>query len=140
MRRALVPALLALLTATLIARGWDDSKPAGQRVYELRTYTTNPGKLEALHQRFRDHTCELFRKHGMELVGFWTPIEERDGKGNKLVYLLAFPNREAARKSWAAFSEDPEWKRVYAESHKDGVIVGKVESVYLDPTDYSALK
>jgi hypothetical protein len=93
-----------------------------------------------MHKRFREHTCELFRKHGMELIGFWTPQDEKDGKGSKLIYLLAFPSREAAKRSWADFGNDPEWKKVYEDSHKDGVIVGKVESVYLDATDYSPMK
>ena len=115
-------------------------EPAGSRVFELRTYYTNEGKLDDLHKRFRDHTCELLKKHGAELIGFWTPQDDKDGKGSRLVYLLAFPSREAAEKTWKEFRDDPEWKKVYAESHKNGVLVKKVESVFLVPTDYSALK
>ena len=110
------------------------------RVFELRTYYTNEGKLDDLNKRFRDHTCGLLKKHGAELIGFWTPTDEKDGKGSKLVYLLAFPSREAAKKAWAEFGQDPEWQRVYKESHRNGVLVKKVESVFLEPTDYSALK
>jgi hypothetical protein len=139
MRRAWIAA--AAFTACAVLALARDDRPAGSnRVFELRTYTANPGRAEAMHKRFREHTCELFKKHGMELIGFWTPQDEKDGKADKLVYMLAFPSREAAKKSWKEFSDDPEWKRVYAESHKDGVIVGKVESVYLDPTDYSPMK
>jgi NIPSNAP len=115
-------------------------EPAGPRVFELRTYYTNEGKLDDLHKRFRDHTCELLKKHGAELIGFWTPQDDKDGKGSRLIYLLAFPSREAAEKTWKEFRDDPEWKKVYAESHKNGVLVKKVESVFLVPTDYSALK
>jgi hypothetical protein len=110
------------------------------RVFELRTYYLNEGKLNDLHNRFRDHTCRLLKKHGAELIGFWTPLDEKDGKGAKLIYLVAFPSREAAKKTWAEFSKDPEWQRVYQESHKNGVLVKKVESVYLEPTDYSTMK
>jgi hypothetical protein len=132
----------ALASPALSAARAQDKSSGGEktRVFELRTYYTNPGKLDDLHKRFREHTCELFKKHGMELIGFWTPQDDKDGKGDKLVYLLAFPSREAAKASWKAFGDDPEWKRVYAESHKNGVLVKKVESIYLDPTDYSALK
>jgi hypothetical protein len=112
----------------------------GTRVFELRTYITLPGRLDALNKRFREHTCALFKKHGMELIGFWTPQESKDGKENTLVYLLAFPSREAAKKSWDGFRNDPEWKRAQAESEKDGKIVKEVKSVFLDPTDYSAIK
>jgi hypothetical protein len=141
MMRALIPVLLFAATALLTsAAPPPDQSGAGQRVFELRTYYTNEGKLDDLHKRFREHTCDLFKKHGMTLIGFWVPQDEKDGKNDKLVYLLAFPSREAAKASWKAFLDDPEWKAVYAESHKNGVLVKKVESVYLDPTDYSALK
>ena len=123
-----------------LAPAAEAKKAAANRVFELRTYTTNPGKLDDLHKRFRDDTCRIFKKHGMELVGFWTPEEEKDGKGNTLVYMLAFPSRDAAKKAWKDFGDDPEWKKVYAESHKNGVLVSKVQSVYLDPTDYSEIK
>jgi hypothetical protein len=120
------------------ARDQETRKP--QRVFELRTYYLNEGKLDDLHKRFRDHTCALLKKHGAELIGFWTPLDEADGKGAKLVYMVAFPSREAAKKTWEEFGKDPEWRKVYAESHKNGVLVKNVESVFLEPTDYSELK
>jgi hypothetical protein len=114
--------------------------PAKTRVFELRTYTTHPDKMGDLHKRFREHTCALFKKHGIELVGFWTPLDEKDGKANKLIYIVSFPSREAAKKSWDDFRADPEWQRVFKESHKNGEIVSKVESVYMEPTDYSSIQ
>lgn len=133
MRRALI--FLAL--APMAASADEPAAKATGKVYELRTYVANPGKAEAMHARFRDHTCKLFQKHGMELVGFWTPADEKDGKKDTLIYMLAFPSREAAKASWAAFGSDPDWQKVYKESHKDGVLVAKVDSVYLDAADYS---
>ncbi len=113
---------------------------ADHRVFELRTYHTNEGKLDDLHKRFREHTCDLLKKHGAELIGFWTPTDDKDGKGNTLVYMLAFPSREAAKKTWEEFGKDPEWQRVFKESHKNGALVKKVDSVFLEPTDYSNIK
>ena len=110
------------------------------RVFEMRTYHAAPGKMAALHARFRDHTNKLFVKHGMTLVGFWVPTDADKGSGNTLVYLVAHKSREAATASWAAFRADPEWVRVKAESEKDGVLAEKVESVFMSPTDYSAMK
>jgi hypothetical protein len=141
----LIRSCALLLLAVLTFSAFAGVKTGGRaedtnRVFELRTYYTNDGKLADLHTRFRDHTCALLKKHGAELIGFWTPRDEKDGKDSKLIYLVAFPSREAAGKTWKEFGEDPEWKRVYAESHKNGVLVKKVESVYMDPTDYSALK
>ena len=108
------------------------------RIYELRTYTCEPGRLEALKARFRDHTIQIFNKHGMESIGYWVPQDERSG--NTLIYILAHPSREAADKNWKAFQDDPEWKKVAAESEKDGKIVQKVDRVWMDPTEFSKLK
>ena len=112
---------------------------ATARVFELRSYTTPAGQLPALHRRFRDHTMELFARHGMTNVGYWTPQDSARHE-NTLVYMLAYPSRQAARDSWAAFSADPEWQRVRAESEANGKIVEKVESVFLDPADFSPMK
>ena len=109
------------------------------RVFELRTYTSPPGQLPALHRRFREHTMEIFARHGMTNVGYWTP-QDSARRENTLVYLLAYPSREAARASWAAFGQDPEWKRVQAASEANGPIVSRVESVFLEPTDFSPMK
>ena len=110
------------------------------RVYELRTYTCNEGKLEALKTRFRDHTIEIFKRHGIESVGYWIP---QDGEKSKttLIYIIVHPSREAAKANWAAFAADPEWKKVAAESELNGKILAKPpESVFLDPADFSQLK
>ena len=109
------------------------------RVFELRTYTATPGKIEELHARFRDHTLKLFEKHHMTVIGFWRPTDEQQAK-RQLVYLLAFPSQEAAAKSWKDFQADPEWQAVKEASEKDGKLAEKIESVYLKPTDYSPLK
>ena len=112
----------------------------GGRVFELRTYTAAPGKLDALNARFRDHTIALFKKHGMEVVGFWMPVDKEAGAGEKLVYILAHPSRAAAEANWKAFREDPEWVKVKAESETAGTLAAKVESVFMSATDYSPLK
>lgn len=109
------------------------------RVFELRTYTAAPGKLDALNQRFRDHTVALFTKHGMTNVGYWMPQDD-PLKGTTLVYVLAHQSREAAKKSWAAFRSDPDWIKARDASQKDGSLTTKVESVFMDPTDYSPMK
>jgi NIPSNAP len=109
------------------------------KVFELRTYTAPDGKLANLHARFRDHTTRIFEKHGMTNVVYLAPTDAPLSQ-NTLVYLLAHESREAAKKSWAAFVADPEWKKVSAESQVNGPIVSKVESVFLQATDYSPMK
>src|SRR3954470_5074535 len=98
-----------------------------ERLFEMRTYTAAEGKLDALHARFRDHTNKLFVKHGIEIVGYWVPTDGEKSK-NTLVYILAFPSREAATKAWKDFQADTDWQKARAESEKDGKLVAKVES------------
>ena len=112
---------------------------AQNRVYELRTYTCHEGKLEALKTRFRDHTIDIFKRHGMESVGYWIPQDAEKSK-TTLIYILVHPSLEAAKKNWAEFRTDPEWMKVSKESEVNGKIVAKVESVYMDPADFSKLK
>jgi len=115
------------------------AQAASTRVFEIRTYTAEPGKLDALHARFRDHTVQIFKKHGMTSVGYFAPQDDPLSK-NTLVYVLAFPSRDAAKKSWDEFRNDPEWQKVQKESEANGKLVTKVESVFADPTDYSPMK
>jgi hypothetical protein len=141
MRRfwAVVGLGLAIVTLAERVGASEEKKPVDTRVFELRTYYAHPGKMAALHARFRDHTCKLFKKHGMTLIGFWSPIDAKQAD-NKMVYMLAFPSKEAADKSWQAFKDDPAWKAAKDASEKDGPLVERVESVYLKATDYSPLK
>lgn len=136
MMRFVFTALSIALAATAIAKG---APAPGEKVYELRTYTTYEGKLPNLLARFRDHTIRIFEKHGMKNIGYWVPTDELRSK-NTLIYLLEHKNREAAAKSWEAFRNDPEWIRVRDASEADGKINEKVESVFLEATDFSALK
>jgi hypothetical protein len=111
------------------------AQPKG-RVFELRTYTTNEGKLDALQARFRDHTMRIFKKHGITSVGYWVPKD----RPNTLIYIVSHPSQEAAKQNWDAFRADPEWQKVAKESEANGKIVAKVESVYMDATDYSPMR
>jgi hypothetical protein len=131
--------LSILLAALVLAANAAAPAPAADEpgVYELRLYVANEGKLDALHARFRDHTDALFRKHGMTPVGYWTPADDKDGKADTLLYILRHDSREAAARSWAAFGADEEWKSAKAASERDGVLVKKVETTFLVPTDYS---
>ena len=108
---------------------------ADTSVYELRIYYTHPGKMPDLLARFRDHTCKLFEKHGMENIVYWLPVETQDQ--DKLYYILRHASRDAAKASWKGFIDDPEWHKVRDASEAAGKIVSKVDSVYLATTDYS---
>jgi hypothetical protein len=115
------------------------ARGAKDRVFEIRTYTTEPGKLPDLLKRFRDHTTKLFEKHGMTNIGYWVPTDEPRSK-DTLIYLLAHDSRAAANKSWAGFRADPDWLKARDASEAPGKIVKKIESVFLAPTEFSPIK
>jgi hypothetical protein len=140
-----------LLALALPGRGFAQDQSAGaapasspsiakeSRTFELRTYYANPGRLEDLHRRFREHTIRLFKKHGMTVVGFWAPTAPAAAT-NTLVYVLAYPSDEAREASWNAFGSDPEWVAARDASEQTGKLVAKVESVMMKATDYSDMK
>jgi len=139
-RILLALSLLSILCAAtfLLQPGSKVSADEGlkARVFEMRTYTTAEGRLSVLHKRFREHTNYLFVKHGMTLIGYWTPAD----KPETLVYILAYPDMDARKKSWKGFMGDEAWKKAWADSKKDGPVVTKVESQFLNPTDYSPIR
>jgi hypothetical protein len=136
MKLKIAVAAILVMSGYAIGRA---AQPAPAHIYELRTYTAAEGKLDAVNARFRDNTRRIFDRHGMKSVGYWLP-SEGDKAGTTLIYILEHPSREEARKHWADFNADPEWQKVKAESEKDGKIVMKAESVFMNATDYSPIK
>ncbi|MDJ1481591.1 NIPSNAP family protein [Cytophagaceae bacterium YF14B1] len=127
----------ALAMSTFFPSEENKSVAKADRCYEMRIYYAEPGKLEDLLARFRNHTTKIFEKHGMTNEGYWLPIDNKD---NKLVYVLSYPSREARNNSWKSFGSDPEWKKVASESEKNGNLVAKVESFFMKTTDFSPKK
>ncbi len=117
----------------------------GNRVFELRTYTTTPGNLDALNARFREHTVKLFEKHGMTNVAYWTLVPGQEGSENTLLYILAHDSQDAAKASFAAFREDPAWvaARNASEQKAGGSLTAKengVVSQFMNAIDYSPIR
>lgn len=134
----------SMFAAGFAVRGFTTDNVAhaqsANRVFELRTYTANPGKFEALKTRFRDHTIGLFEKHGITSIGYWIPVDPPKSE-NTLIYIIAYPSMEAAKKNWQAFQNDPDWKKAASDSQKDGpILAGRPESVFMTPADFSQIK
>lgn len=113
----------------------DKNAAPDSRCFELRTYTVRaegPGSIDLLHSRFRQHTNRLFRKHGMEIIGFWHPTN----KPNALIYVLAYKDRAARDAAWKGFQSDPEWVKVRTEMPVGTV----VESIFMNSVDYGPMK
>jgi len=124
--------VLALIWTCMLSTGAAQET----RFFEMRIYYAAPKKLDDLLARFRNHTTALFEKHGIENIGYWLPLTNTE---NKLVYLLAYPSREAREKSWKEFAADPTWQQVAREAEKNGKLVAKVDSIYLQATDFSPM-
>jgi hypothetical protein len=139
----LVATTLGVFAAGFVAGQWldvGDAEAQGRgKVFELRTYTSPDGRLDDLVARFRNDTLRIFEKHGMHNVGYWLPTDA-PASSNTLIYILAHDSREAATQSWAAFRADPEWKAVTDRTQANGPIVTKVDSVFLEATDFSPMK
>lgn len=108
------------------------AQTADTRYFEMRIYYCNPGRLDALIERFQNHTTRIFENHGMENIGYWLPVTNDK---NALYYILAFPSKEAREKSWKDFINDPEWKEVSTKSEIDGKIISSITSIHMTAAD-----
>lgn len=106
-------------------------------IYEWRVYHIMPGEMPNILARFRDVTMDLFAKHGMRVVGFWTT---GIGDSSELVYLMAFDSLADRDTKWAAFQSDPDWLKARAKSEEGGPLVARVVNSILRPTDFSPLQ
>lgn len=133
----LASAFLALSTIAASAAAQEAPLDPREALYELRVYHPHPGKLDALNARFREHTLGLFEKHGMHNVAYWIEQPSDTALEGKVIYVLAFPSREARDASWKAFVADPEWQAVQTASEAGGKLVAKVDSTFMSLADYS---
>ena len=117
---------LFLITLFLVATFSLSAQKVDSRFFELRIYYCHPGRLDALIQRFQNHTTKIFEKHGMENIGYWVPTTNDK---NALYYILAFPSKQAQEKSWASFKVDPQWKEVQSKSEESGPIIESIVSI-----------
>lgn len=124
---------LLLLSLTALTANADHHAADEHSLYELRTYYTHEGKIDDLHARFRDHTMRLFAKHGIKNIAYWSPTDDP----STLIYVIAHKNADAAKASWTAFGQDPEWQAVAKASRANGPILTKIDSVYMTKTPYS---
>ena len=130
--------LLSLLSCSLLLSTTAMARPAPvkptSKLYEVRIYHPTPGKYAEIVDRFRQYTTKIFEKHGMENIGYWTPT---DTTNKELIYILAYPNREARDASWKAFGSDPEWKAVVAKTEANGKLVDHVDQIFMTEADIS---
>jgi len=134
--------LLSLAAGSLVAprltHAQSDQAAPG-RVFELRVYHALPGRLPALQANFRDYNIAFLKKHSITSIGYWVP-QDPPASENTLIFIVAHESREAAERNWREFREDPEWQKLAKASLASGEVVEKIDSTFMTPTDYSALK
>ena len=103
-------------------------------IYEYRLYRAAPGKMPALHARFRDITLGLFKRHGIRVVAFWQPLV---GAMSELHYIVEWDDLAHLERGWESFRSDPNWVVARAKSEEDGPLVAEIINQIWTPTDYS---
>ena len=106
-------------------------------IYEIRSYDIVPGRMPAMNARFQNHTMGLFKKHGIEVVGFWEPVI---GESNELVYICAYADLATRERVWKAFMADPEWQAARKASEVNGPLVERVVNKIWRPTSFSPIQ
>ena len=112
---------------------------APNHIYEIRTYTAGAGKMPALLKRFKDYELPIFEKNGMHAI-LYSVAAEPPLSENTFVYILEHQSRESARTGWAGFLADPVFLKALEESNQGGRAVVKVDSIFVNPTDFSPMK
>src|SRR5437899_12453409 len=109
-RRYAVP---ALIVAAFGIGVWVGGASVGAqqtaRLLEVRRYTANPGKLDALLQRMREGETKIFENHGMKGV-FYSVAADAPDSQNTFIYVLSHDSRDAANESWGDFRNVPSVK------------------------------
>jgi len=138
---------LAIAVCSFLAGCWLTAEVApsqrveaqARRVFELRLYQVNPGRLPALKTFFGEHVLPMFKKHHLTGIGYWVPQDKPESE-SLWIYVLAHSSREEATKNWAELNADPTWQAALKASQADGQIVKKVDSTFMEPADFSPLK
>ena len=108
-------------------------------VYELRTYVAQPGRLDDVLARFRDHAAPILERHDIRSIGYWVPVEPPASE-DTLIYVLAHDDEDMVESNWSAFIEDPDWQQAYEESRRNGAIFKSLDRVFMKATDFSAIQ
>jgi hypothetical protein len=110
--------------------------PKSDRVYELRSYESPTGTYHENKVRMFNEGGEvaLFQRLGFNAV-FYADVLEGSHMPN-LMYMTTFNSKADRDQHWAAFGNDPEWKRLVALPEYQHN-VSKADITFLKPEAYS---
>lgn len=135
------------LACGVVGVGWgyaQQQKAIG--FYELRVYTAQPGKRDALAARFASRTAAIYARHGITNVGYWIPQQSDPDLGisaeNTFIYVRGYPSKEQRDKRLKAAHDDPEFGEVVTkmERNPDTKLIVRARNIDMVPNgSYSAI-
>ena len=99
---------VSMLTSSVLAQ----TKPSG-KLYELRSYISEPGRQADVLKLIAGGGTEYMKKHNLNLVAVWTPVEATD---ERVFTLVSHKDKASCDAAWAAFQNDTGWKEVVQKS------------------------
>ena len=115
--------------------------------YELRVYTAQPGKRDALAARFASRTAAIYARHGITNVGYWIPQQSEPALGinaeNTLIYMRGYPSKEERDKRLKAAHDDPEFTEVVTKQEQSAATRLIVKALNIDMVpdgNYTAIR
>jgi hypothetical protein len=140
------PAFERVESTLLIAfEGWPQltlppaTATKGKRVFQLRSYESASDRDHVRKvAMFHAGEFEIFRK-----VGFWNVFFGDALIGARLpqlTYMLSFPDLNQMNDLWAAFRDDPDWKKLNTVAdYNFEPIVSNITNLVLTPAAYSQI-
>ena len=126
--------------------GWGLAQQKATGFYELRVYTAQPGKRDALAARFASRTAAIYARHGITNVGYWIPQESNSELGinaeNTFIYMRGYPSKEERDKRLKAAHDDPEFAEVVTkqEQNAETRLIVKAHNIDMVPNgSYTAV-
>jgi hypothetical protein len=112
----------------------------GPRLFELRTYESHNERAHRAKMRMFTEMGEvgIFRRCGLTPVFFSRTLA--GPRMPSLTYMLVHENMAGREKSWDAFRNDPEWKKLASTpGYSDAEIVSNITTVFLRPAAASQI-
>jgi hypothetical protein len=100
-------------------------------IVDVRTYTLVPRKLPKYVELFETHALPVMRRHGLELMGYYT---SQIGPLNQAVHLWRYDSLADLEAKRAARDADPAWGGFL--SLTEGMVVMQ-ESKIMRPASFS---
>lgn len=107
------------------------------RYYEIQIHYAEPGRLRYLQNRYRQFALPLYRKHNIQVEGFWSPLDPKD---ERIISILSYYNKTTWLRSTKDFLRDPRWKKGIEDSESVGPLENHTEKHFLGLTDFSSVK